>query len=101
MQRLKAYGLNTVSAKTAVGADAPFSGMTFVVTGTLPTMSRQEATEYITSRGGKAAGSVSSKTNYVVAGENAGSKLTKAKELGIKVIDEQLLMLLGEGSVSN
>ena len=66
-----------------------FSGMTLVVTGTLPTMSRQEAETFIRENGGKAAGSVSKKTSYVVAGEAAGSKLTKAQSLGIPVITEE------------
>ena len=64
------------------------AGMTLVVTGTLPTLSRQEAEALITQNGGKAAGSVSKKTSYVVAGEAAGSKLTKAQTLGIPVLDE-------------
>ena len=63
------------------------AGMTLVVTGTLPTLSRQEAEALITQNGGKAAGSVSKKTSYVVAGEAAGSKLTKAQTLGIPVLD--------------
>ena len=65
-----------------------FAGMTFVITGTLPTLGRAEATELIQKLGGRAAGSVSKKTTYVLAGENAGSKLTKAQQLGIPVIDE-------------
>ena len=65
-----------------------FDGMTVVVTGTLSSMGRKEAEEAILQRGGKAAGSVSRKTSLVVAGENAGSKLTRARELGVQVIDE-------------
>ncbi|MBR5252494.1 MAG: NAD-dependent DNA ligase LigA, partial [Clostridia bacterium] len=61
---------------------------TFVLTGTLPTMTRGEATELIKKYGGKASGSVSKKTHYVLAGSDAGSKLTKANELGVKVISE-------------
>ena len=68
-----------------------FAGKTFVITGTLPTMSRNEAKEWIESRGGKVTGSVSKKTDYLVAGEAAGSKLTKAQSLGISVIDEETL----------
>ncbi|HZL37231.1 MAG TPA: NAD-dependent DNA ligase LigA [Tepidisphaeraceae bacterium] len=74
----------------AAGAteSAPFAGQTIVVTGTLPTLGRTEAEELIVKLGGKAAGSVSKKTTFVVAGESAGSKLDKAKELGVAVIDE-------------
>ena len=72
------------------------AGMTLVVTGTLPTLSRQEAEALITQNGGKAAGSVSKKTSYVVAGEAAGSKLTKAQTLGIPVLDEAGLYKLIE-----
>jgi DNA ligase (NAD+) len=72
----------------------PLAGLTFVVTGTLPTLSRDEAHELIKSHGGKVAGSVSKKTSYVVAGEAAGSKLDKATELGVAVIDEAELKRL-------
>ena len=67
-------------------------GLTFVLTGTLPTMTREEAREIIKNNGGKVSSSVSKKTSYVVAGEEAGSKLTKAKELGVPVIDEDTIM---------
>ena len=68
-----------------------------VVTGTLPTLERREAEAMIERLGGKAAGSVSKKTSYVLAGENAGSKLTKARELGIPVInEEEFFQLIGE-----
>ena len=73
-----------------------FEGFTFVLTGTLPTMSRDEASEKIRMAGGKTAGSVSSKTSFVVAGEAAGSKLTKARQLGVTVIDEETLMKMIE-----
>jgi DNA ligase (NAD+) len=75
----------------------PFTGFTFVVTGTLNKFSRSEAKEYIQSLGGKVSGSVSSKTDYVVAGENAGSKLTKAQDIGIKVISEGELIQMANG----
>ena len=76
-----------------------FAGLTFVLTGTLPTLTRDEASERIRMAGGKTAGSVSSKTSFVVAGEAAGSKLTKAKNLGVTVIDEAtLLAMLEKGS---
>jgi DNA ligase (NAD+) len=68
------------------------AGLTFVVTGTLPSLSRDEAKARIEAAGGKVAGSVSRKTNYLLAGEEAGSKLTKAQELGVSVIDEATLV---------
>ena len=64
------------------------AGKTVVITGTLPTLGRKEATELVEKNGGKVSGSVSKKTSFVVAGEAAGSKLTKAQELGIQVVDE-------------
>ena len=69
--------------------DTRFAGKTFVLTGSLSLFTRDEATEKIEAFGGKASGSVSRKTTYVVAGENAGSKLKKANELGIPVLSEQ------------
>lgn len=89
-ERLASYGVIT-EAKSEPRADK-FAGMTFVLTGTLPTMTRDEASALIKKNGGKVSGSVSKKTTYVVAGEEAGSKLTKAKELGVAVIDEQALL---------
>ena len=89
-ERLTAAGLLTVS--TAKPADDLFAGLTFVLTGTLPTMSRDEAEAMIKAAGGKVSGSVSSKTSFVVAGEAAGSKLTKAQALGVPVIDEDTLV---------
>jgi DNA ligase (NAD+) len=70
------------------------AGLTFVITGTLPTMSREQATAYIEAHGGKVTGSVTSKTDYLVAGEKAGGKLDKAQKLGVKVIDETELQKL-------
>ena len=89
-QRLTEAGLLTVS--TAKPADDLFKGLTFVLTGTLPTMSRDEAGEKIKAAGGKVSGSVSAKTHFVVAGEAAGSKLTKARTLGVPIIDEETLL---------
>ncbi len=78
------------------GAGRSFSGKTFVLTGTLPSMTREEAKELIESHGGKVAGSVSKQTDYVVAGDEAGSKLEKARELGIAVVDEAGLRKMSE-----
>ena len=88
IERLKQAGVNTNGSKKE-NVDNRFSGMTFVLTGTLPTYTRPEAEEIIESFGGKASGSVSKKTTYVLAGEEAGSKLQKAIDLGVKVIDEE------------
>ncbi len=86
-----------VTESTAAPQGDRFAGMTFVLTGTLPTMSRDEASTLIKAQGGKVSGSVSKKTTYVVAGEAAGSKLTKANELGVTVIDEaELLRMLSQ-----
>ena len=75
----------------------PLAGKTFVITGTLPTLKRDDAKSMIEAAGGKVAGSVSNKTDYVVAGEDAGSKLVKARELQVSIIDEaQLLKMLGD-----
>lgn len=86
LEKFKQAGVNMEQEVTANGGK--FSGLTFVLTGTLTTMSRNEASELIQSLGGKASSSVSKKTSYVVAGENAGSKLTKAESLGIKILTE-------------
>ncbi|MBU3179581.1 NAD-dependent DNA ligase LigA [Clostridium psychrophilum] len=91
IRRLKDYGVNMAVEEVSKGDDK-FDGLTFVVTGTLATIGRSEATEMIESHGGKVSGSVSKKTNYVLAGENAGSKLIKAEELGITVISEEELV---------
>lgn len=85
--RLRGAGVNMLS--TATVQDSRFAGKTFVLTGTLPTMTRAEATEVIEKFGGKVSGSVSKKTSYVLAGEDAGSKLAKALQLGVAVLTEE------------
>ena len=93
--RLKEYGVN-MTAEAAETIESAISGKTVVVTGTLPSLGRKEAQELIEKYGGKASGSVSKKTDYVLAGEAAGSKLTKAQELGIPVLnEEEFKQLLG------
>ena len=87
LDEMEKMGLNMTAIKDENASDK-LSGMTIVVTGTLPTLGRKEAEELIVKNGGKASGSVSKKTSLVLAGEAAGSKLTKANELGIRVIDE-------------
>jgi DNA ligase (NAD+) len=97
IQRLQAAGLQfSCSAGTAMRI-GPFSGMTFVITGTLPSLSRKEATDFITGHRGKVIASISKKTSYLVVGEDAGSKLAKAEALGVpRLTEEQLLRLAGE-----
>jgi DNA ligase (NAD+) len=95
VERLRRAGLRVAGARRERGA-GPLSGKTFVLTGTLPTLTRDEAGARIAARGGKVSGSVSGKTDYVVAGDDAGSKLAKARELGISVLDEEGLRRLLE-----
>jgi len=91
IERLRKEGFTfTYEKKRKTGG--PLAGLTFVLTGTLPTLTRDDAKAKIETAGGKVAGSVSRKTDYVVAGEEAGSKLDKARELGVKVIDEKALI---------
>jgi DNA ligase (NAD+) len=93
--QLRAAGLQWPEHEQINQQDLPFSGKTFVLTGTLPSMSREEAKAKLEALGAKVAGSVSKKTDYVVAGAEAGSKLDRARELGVAVIDEaQLLHLI-------
>jgi DNA ligase (NAD+) len=95
VKAMRAAGLNLVEA-AAAGSVAGVAGKTFVLTGTLPTLGRDEARDMIEKAGGKVSGSVSKNTHYVVAGEEAGSKLTKAQELGVAILDEAgLRKLLG------
>lgn len=100
--RMLELGVKAEAEKQAVvRQDSVFSGKTVVLTGTLPTMSRDDAAKKLEACGAKISGSVSKKTDYVIAGESAGSKLTKARELGVTVIEDEaeLLRLLGETSV--
>lgn len=95
IERLKSYGVNTVY-QSDVKSDK-LAGLTFVITGTLPDMTRDEAKTLIEQNGGKCSGSVSKKTSFVLAGEEAGSKLTKAQQLGVTVISQQqLIEMIGE-----
>ena len=97
IEKLRKAGLNFQSELFKPQAAAgPLAGKTFVLTGTLPNLKREEAAAKIEAAGGKVAGSVSKKTDYVVAGEDAGSKLDKAQKLNVKIVDEkELLLLLG------
>ena len=90
LERLKSYGVNMTKEKVVTGVGI-FTGKTFVITGTLPSMGRKEAAELIESYGGKVTGSVSKKTDYLLAGDNAGSTLEKANSLGIAVLSEEKL----------
>ncbi|MGH8102810.1 MAG: BRCT domain-containing protein, partial [Chthoniobacterales bacterium] len=90
LHRMKELGIKPKSEKVSAkkAAELPLAGKTFVLTGTLPSMTREEATEKIDGLGGHVIGSVSKKTDYVLAGAEPGSKIDKAKELGIRIIDE-------------
>ena len=94
--RIRELGIKPGNEKAGVAATAAglFAGKTFVLTGTLPTMTREEATAKIEARGGKVSGSVSKKTDFVLAGAEAGSKLTKAQELGVSILDEAEFLAL-------
>ena len=88
IKRLKKSGVN-MEEKTLNDSDNRFEGLTFVLTGSLENYTRDEASNIIEKFGGKVSGSVSKKTNYLLAGEEAGSKLTKAQNLGIQIISEE------------
>ena len=101
VEQLRACGVTWTEGEPTAGASLPLAGQTFVLTGTLPTLSRDEAKEMLEALGAKVAGSVSKKTHCVVAGAEAGSKLDKAQELGIKVLDEAgLLALVAENAAA-
>ena len=98
VEKLRAAGLRLTAERKAATTDSQtLIGQIFVITGTLPTMSREAATALIETHGGKVTGSVSAKTNYLLAGEAAGSKLAKAQQLGVPVIDEAALTALIAG----
>jgi DNA ligase (NAD+) len=94
VEQLRACGVTWTEGEPTAGASLPLAGQTFVLTGTLPTLSRDQAKDMLETLGAKVAGSVSKKTHCVVAGAEAGSKLDKAQELGIKVLDEAGLLAL-------
>lgn len=96
LERMQKHGVNMVRLQAA-GSDDVLANNTFVITGTLPTMGRKEAAELIELHGGKVSGSVSKKTNYLLAGENAGSKLDKANALGVTVLTEEKLLQMIHG----
>lgn len=98
IEKLRRAGVRMAETRSAPAGPQPFAGKTFVVTGTLPTLSREAAEEFIRARGGKATGSVSAKTDYLVVGASpGGTKYNKAVELGIPMIDEAALRKLAEG----
>ena len=96
ISRLKEAGVNMTAQSTA--QDLRLAGKTFVLTGTLPTLTRQEATELVERYGGKTSSSVSKKTGYVIAGEDAGSKLTKAQQINVPILSEEEFLKLLEDS---
>jgi DNA ligase (NAD+) len=101
VEQLRACGVHWEEGEPAARAPKPLTGKTIVLTGTLPTLSRDEAKDMLEAAGAKVAGSVSKKTDYVVAGAEAGSKLEKARELGVAVLDEDgLRALLADGPAS-
>ena len=93
IERLANYGLNLQSERSET-ADGPLSGKTVVLTGTLPTLTRSEATQLIEAAGGRTSSSVSKKTDYLLTGEAAGSKYAKAEKLGIPILDEDAFKAL-------
>jgi DNA ligase (NAD+) len=94
VRRFEEHGLKMEEEGPAAPAEGPLAGKTLVLTGTLPNLTREDATERIEAAGGKVTGSVSKKTDYVVAGADPGSKLTKAQDLGTEILDEDGLLAL-------
>lgn len=101
LEKLRKVGVWPTSYPTweKTSENQPFDNLTFVITGTLESMTRSEAKEYIQDRGGKVASSISNKTSYLVVGDNPGSKFDKAQTLGIPIIDEKMLQDLAQGSL--
>ena len=97
IERLRGHGLAMEEERPAPGSEGPLAGRTFVITGTLPNLSRELAGERIEAAGGRVTGSVSGRTDYLLAGEEPGTKLARARELGTEVIDEARLLELLEG----
>jgi DNA ligase (NAD+) len=89
IEKLRAAGVRMADERSGDERERPLDGTSIVITGTLPSMSREEATELAQAAGARVASSVSKKTSFVVAGENPGSKLAKAETLGVEVIDEE------------
>jgi DNA ligase (NAD+) len=94
VEQLRACGVTWEEGASTAQAPKPLAGKTFVLTGTFPTLSRDQAKDLLEAAGAKVAGSVSKKTSYVVAGTEAGSKLDKAQELGVPVLDELAMLAL-------
>jgi DNA ligase (NAD+) len=101
IEKLKAAGVRTEAEAVEPVGPQPLAGLTFVITGTLPTMSREQAKAAIEAAGGRVTGSVSGKTDYLLAGERAGSKLAKAEKLGVTVIDEAALRQMADKGERN
>ena len=98
IERLKEYGVHWLEMDPVlISRDGPLAGMTFVITGTLPTLTRDDAKDMIQDAGGKVMGSISKKTDYLLAGEKAGSKLVKAKDIDVVILDEHALISLISG----
>jgi DNA ligase (NAD+) len=99
LSRIRELGIKPHSEKiSGARPEGLFAGKTFVLTGTLPSMTREEATAKIEAAGGKVTGSVSRKTDFVLAGAEAGSKLEKAQQLGVRILNETAFLKLCSGS---
>ena len=101
VEQLRACGVTWPEGQGTESGPKPLAGKTFVITGTLPSMGRDDAKERIEQAGGKVSGSVSKKTDYLLAGAEAGSKLDKARALGVTVIDEAALLDLLKGGFAS